>query len=96
MPKAIGRIVGRRGRLKGVTAHVLRHSFASLADEFGYTEATIAALLGQRSGNVTRRYIHHLDQTLIAAADRVADAIKRAMSRGQDSGEEAVPQVRET
>jgi integrase len=44
----------RRAELKGVTAHVLRHSFASLADEVGYTEATVGALLGHRSGSVTR------------------------------------------
>jgi integrase len=84
LPKAIGRIMTRRHQLKGVTAHVLRHSFASVADELGYTEATIAALLGQRSGNVTRRYIHHLDSALVAAADRVSAHIQASM--GDASG----------
>jgi integrase len=81
LPKAIGRIMARRKKLAGVTAHILRHSFASIADELGYTEATVAALLGQRSGSVTRRYIHHLDSALIAAADRVSAYIQASMDR---------------
>jgi integrase len=82
LPKAIKRIVGRRRELAGVTAHTLRHSFASVADELGYTEATVASLLGQRSGSVTRRYIHHLDSALTAAADRVSAHINAMMSGG--------------
>ena len=85
LPKAIARIMARRGELDRVTAHVLRHSFASIADELGYTEATVAALLGQRSGNVTRRYIHHLDRALIAAADRVAAHISAAMNASHET-----------
>jgi integrase len=80
LPKAIDRIVERAPELSGVTAHVLRHSFASLADELGYTEPTVAALLGHRSGSVTRRYVHQVDRVLIAAADRVADLIEAAMA----------------
>jgi integrase len=82
LPKAMKRIMSRRPELLGVTAHTLRHSFASVADELGYTEATVAALLGQRSGTVTRRYIHHLDSALIAAADRVSANIQATMSSG--------------
>lgn len=84
LPKAMKRIMGRRPELSGVTAHTLRHSFASIADGLGYTEATVAALLGQRSGTVTRRYIHHLDSALIAAADRVSAYIQAIMSSGSD------------
>lgn len=82
LPKAIDRIMERKAELAGVTAHVLRHSFASVADELGYTEATVGALLGHsvRSGSVTRGYVHHVDGVLIAAADRVADLIESAMS----------------
>jgi integrase len=82
LPKALARIMGRRPELVGITAHVLRHSFASVADELGYTEATVAALLGQRSGSVTRRYIHPLDRVLIAAADQVSEHILAAMAGG--------------
>ena len=31
-----------------ITPHVLRHSFASIASDLGYSEATIASLVGQR------------------------------------------------
>jgi integrase len=90
LPKAIARIMARRGELDGVTAHVLRHSFASVADELGYTEATVAALLGQRSGGVTRRYIHQLDRALIAAADRVSANIWGAMTATQSMDENVI------
>jgi integrase len=91
LPKAIARIMARRAELHGVTAHVLRHSFASVADELGYTEATVAALLGQRSGSVTRRYIHQLDRALIASADRVAAHISAAMGPGDSTDENIIP-----
>src|SRR3546814_13098767 len=39
--------------LEDVTAHVLRHSFASMANALGFTEITIAALLGHASGSIT-------------------------------------------
>ncbi|MGA0602812.1 tyrosine-type recombinase/integrase [Caulobacter sp. KR2-114] len=58
--------------LPDVTPHVLRHSFASAANELGYTEATIAAMLGHAAGTTTSRYVHALDGALTAAADRVS------------------------
>ncbi|CAK0752318.1 hypothetical protein WCLP8_2330002 [uncultured Gammaproteobacteria bacterium] len=73
-PKAWQRITDRAG-LDGVTAHTLRHSFASVANDLGFTEPTIAAMLGHSSGTITGRYIHHLDSALVAAADRVARRI---------------------
>jgi integrase len=77
LSEAIRKIMDRRPELVGVTAHTLRHSFASVADELGLSEPTIAALLGHRSGGgITRRYIHKLDRALIAAADLVVGQIK--------------------
>jgi integrase len=73
-PKAWKRIVLRVG-LTYVTPHVLRHSFASTANDLGFTEPTIAAMLGHSHGTITGRYVHHLDPALIAAADRVAHQI---------------------
>lgn len=55
-----------------VTPHVLRHSFASLASDLGYSEPTIAALVGHKGQTITSRYIHSADAVLLAAADRVA------------------------
>jgi integrase len=55
-----------------VTPHVLRHSFASLAADLGYSEPTIGALVGHKAHTVTSRYIHAADSVLLAAADAVA------------------------
>ena len=72
--------------LQGVTPHVLRHSFASTADDLEYTLATTAAMLGHSTGTVTARYIHKLDAVLIAAADQVAGAIHTLASDQEWSG----------
>jgi integrase len=61
--------------LDGVTAHVLRHSFASLANDLGYTEITIAALIGHSKGSMTSKYVHTLDTTLVMAADSISGYI---------------------
>jgi integrase len=55
-----------------VTPHVLRHSFASLAADLGYSELTIAALVGHKGRTITSRYVHAADAVLLAAADAVA------------------------
>jgi integrase len=56
-----------------ITPHTLRHSFASLANDLGYSEPTIAALIGHRDHSITSRYIHTADPLLLAAADTVAN-----------------------
>ncbi|MFG1247867.1 tyrosine-type recombinase/integrase [Xanthobacter flavus] len=61
--------------LAGVTPHVLRHSFASIANDLGFTEVTIAALVGHSKGSVTSKYIHTLDTALIMAADTISGYI---------------------
>lgn len=68
-----------RLKLPDVTPHVLRHSFASMANELGFTEATIAAMLGHAAGTTTSRYTHHLDAALVAAAERVSGHIAELM-----------------
>lgn len=67
-------------KLRGVTAHVLRHSFASTAGDMGMSIPTIGALLGHASGGVTSRYIHQLDAVLVAAADKVAAEVLAQMT----------------
>ena len=79
MPGAWRRIVNR-AELEGVTPHTLRHSYASVAGDLGFTESTIAAMLGHAAGSVTSRYVHHLDSVLITAADKVAGAILGMMA----------------
>ncbi len=56
-----------------VTPHVLRHSFASLAADLGYSEPTIAALVGHKGQTITSRSLLSADVVLLAAADAVAD-----------------------
>jgi integrase len=61
--------------LAGFTLHVLRHGFASIANDLGFTEVTIAALVGHSNGPVSSRYIHSLDAALVMAADTIAGYI---------------------
>lgn len=76
---SLDRITEKAG-IEGVTLHTLRHSYASVAGDLGFTEITISALLGHAAGNVTQRYIHHLDSVLIAAANKVSGEIHRMMT----------------
>lgn len=66
----------------GLGAHLLRHSFGSTAADLGYSESTIGAMLGHAGHTVTSLYIHHLDEVLIDAADRAAEAVWQAMQTG--------------
>jgi integrase len=66
--------IGSLGGLPAViTPHTLRHSYASLAGDLGYSETTIAALVGHKGRSITSRYIHSADAVLLAAADAIAD-----------------------
>lgn len=67
-------------RLSDARAHDLRRTFASLAADEGYGDATIAELLGHaRRGVTATHYIRRADAALIAAADRVSERIAVAM-----------------
>jgi integrase len=86
LPKLWARIA-KLGKLPpDATLHVLRHSFASLAADLGYSEPTIAALVGHQRHSVTSRYVHSADAVLLAAADAVADRTAELMG---DAGPEA-------
>ncbi len=69
--------------LSDLTAHVLRHSFASVANDLGFTESTIAMLLGHATHSITSKYIHSLDSVLIMAADTVAGYIQGLLDGAQ-------------
>lgn len=60
--------------ITGVTPHSLRHTFGSVAGDLGFSELTIAALLGHRARGVTQGYIH-IDEAQRLAADRVSSEI---------------------
>lgn len=78
LPKALDRLCAR-AELEGVTVHVLRHTFAAVAAEIGFSELTIAGLLGHSVPGVTARYAHVPDSALAAAADRVSARITAAL-----------------
>ena len=67
--------------LAGITPHVLRHSFASVGADLGFTDSTIGAMLGHAGSGITSRYTHRLDSVLVAAADKVAGEIARQMTQ---------------
>lgn len=54
------------------------HFFASVAGDLGFSELTIAGLLGHSAHDVTQRYVH-LDTALIVAVDRVSMEISKML-----------------
>ncbi|KQO93338.1 site-specific integrase [Methylobacterium sp. Leaf91] len=81
LPDALERIMDRAG-LAGVSAHTLRHSFASTAADLGYSDSTIGSMIGHAGTGVTSRYIHHLDVVLLNAANRSSLYISLSLEAG--------------
>jgi hypothetical protein len=73
-----------------ITPHVLRHSFASLAADLGYSEPTIASRIGHKKHSITSRYVHSADAVLLAAADAVSHATVKANDPTKHCGDVAV------
>ena len=82
-PKLWARIANIGNLTADITPHVLRHSFASLAGDLGYSEPTIAALVGHKGHSITSRYVHAADAVLLAAADAVANETARRMGEAK-------------
>jgi integrase len=59
--------------IDGVTPHTLRHTFGSVAGDLGFSELTIAALLGHSAKSVTQGYVH-IDEALKLAVTRTSAA----------------------
>jgi integrase len=85
-PKFWAKIAKFGGLPADVTPHTLRHSYASLAGDLGYSEPTIAALIGHKGHSITSGYVHTADAVLLAAADAVADRTNQLMSGHPSSG----------
>ena len=82
MPKLAkhwARIIKLAGLSADVSPHFLRHSFAGIAADLGYSDLTIAALLGHKMRTVTSRYARTADPVLLAAADATANRIRDLM-----------------
>jgi integrase len=89
-PKLWAKIAALGKLPQDVTPHTLRHSFASLAGDLGYSEPTIAALVGHKGHSITSRYIHAADAVLLAAADAVANRTAELMVNVK-SGPQVIP-----
>lgn len=74
LPRVLQRLCNA-AKIEGVSLHTLRHTFASVAAGMGYSELTIAGLLGHSALGVTARYAHVADKALIGAADAVSKKI---------------------
>ncbi len=86
-PSMFARMAKAGGVPPDVTPHVLRHSFMSLGNDLGFTEATIGMLCGhkgQGGGSMTRGYIHAGDAVFVAA-DRIVAATISRMAGGAGS-----------
>src|SRR5262249_30480399 len=81
------RIIKLGGLPLDITPHVLRHSFASLAADLGYSEPTIAVLVGHKGQTITGRYVHSADAVLLAAADAVANRTAELMGADEPKAE---------
>jgi integrase len=68
--KVLNRVCKRAG-LSKISPHILRHSFASIAGDLGFSKLTIAGLLGHSQRGSTESYVH-LDIALLAAAEGVS------------------------
>jgi integrase len=84
-PKLWARIAELGQLTPDVTPHTLRHSFASLAGDLGYSEPTIAALIGHKGHTITSRYVHAADAVLLAAADVVANRTAHLMGEAKSA-----------
>jgi integrase len=73
LPKVLDRVFAAAG-IEGASAHTLRHTFASVAGDLGFSEMTVAALLGHARKGVTQRYVK-VDRAAVLAADAVASHI---------------------
>ena len=81
LPRVFGRLCAQ-AQLEDVSLHTLRHTFAAVAAELGYSELTIAGLLGHRVPGITARYAHMPDRALVSAANQVAGHIAALLDGG--------------
>jgi integrase len=70
-------------KIADVTPHTLRHTFGSVAGDLGFSELTIAAMLGHAAQTVTQGYIH-VDEALRLAVARTSEEIATMLNRGAD------------
>ncbi|WP_374623142.1 tyrosine-type recombinase/integrase [Devosia sp.] len=84
LDNAVDRFAVKAG-LPDLTAHVLRHSFASVGGDLDFSDSTIGAIIGHASHGITGRYVHRLDSVLLAAANRIAGEVARQIAPEADA-----------
>lgn len=90
------RIAKAGGLPSEVTPHVLRHSFMSLGNDLGFTEATIGMICGHKgSGSMTRSYIHPGD-AVFDAVDRIARTTLQKLAGEEQAGAPQSPLATDT
>ena len=83
--------------LKDARSHDLRRTFARVAAELGYGDATIAELLGHaRRGVTERHYVRRPDVALTEAATRTAQTIANVLDERRDAEVIELRPARET
>lgn len=85
LPKVLDRLFQASG-IEGASIHTLRHTFASVAADEGFSELTVAALLGHARRGVTQRYAK-IDRAAALAADAVAGRIAGLLDGRFDSAD---------
>jgi integrase len=88
LPRVLLRLY-EAARIKGANVHTLRHAFASVAADEGFSEMTVAALLGHARRGVTQRYAK-VDRAAVLAADAVSTKIASLLD-GRMAAAEIVP-----
>jgi len=84
LKKSVAAIFDAAG-LQDARGHDLRRTFASLAANAGYSDATVGELIGHAKRGVTERhYVRRPDSALVEAASRVALMIANALD-GRDA-----------
>jgi len=73
------RRIRKKAQLPDLRIHDLRHSYASLAASDGESLTIIGKLLGHTQSQTTARYAHLAPASVRATAERIADAIAKAM-----------------
>ena len=67
-----------RAQLKGVTAHVMRHTAASLMINGGHSLYAVQRMLRHSSSKVTEKYAHLSTRSLQEASDTISDQLLAA------------------
>jgi hypothetical protein len=77
--KSFATLMDRAG-LEGVTAHVMRHTAASLMINGGQSLYSVQRILRHSSSKVTEKYAHLSTRTLQDASDTISEQLLRAAS----------------